>query len=712
MGHAQQRGNRNGAPAFRVPCPAHNGQDANLQIWDKPDGGLGVDCHSHQCEYGPILQGLRAHGIIITGPTPITPLERAQRKAERQVLDMIVGDTPPPETPEAAAEIAAMASGEAPLPDAELLADYLNPKEIVSESSAADIARLMLYCGDRVALVGTGDTAYLMALNTKTGHWSKGDTLYKLLSDSARAWRVHLFALHNSDKINTKRLVSALKVSEMHTTDHWRKEIKSAGGGPYQVFTETFGAQLANVTLCQASDVDSTMHVLGVANGVVDLNTGQLIPPAEARQYMVTRSTGVQFVLGATHPAVDKLLERQQRNPDNFKWFMQALGYALRGQPSRRLYFLIGEPAGGKSTVLNAIHECLGQHSYTIPEGTLTKGSQGGIRAGLSPQLIGFQHSRVALSSEPAEGQTLSASLLKKLSGDDLLNTRGLYQGFSAATDREATATIFLAANTGMVPTFDMDDALDDRLRSLEWETIPENERDLGLKKALKTADAKQALLALLIEYAVTTPAPPQDVPAVTEARQKMRSELVGDELAQWLAETYVKDDGAKPYPTQYVWNDAIESGHSEDSRKGGKACFGLARQTFTGKVRTYFSARAGKARVDGKAQHCFMGIRRLADGEVTPPDLLAIGVEKDHEAGATNDQIHERVDVVLLKAEVRAGAPYVKGQLIAIPAPIKICKCPDCDCESAVEDHPTKRYPMRFMRPGYLHQGRRRSNE
>ena len=87
------------------------------------DGGLGVDCHSHQCEYGPILQGLRAHGIIITGPTPITPLERAQRKAERQVLDMIVGDTPPPETPEAAAEIAAIASGEAPLPDAELLAD-------------------------------------------------------------------------------------------------------------------------------------------------------------------------------------------------------------------------------------------------------------------------------------------------------------------------------------------------------------------------------------------------------------------------------------------------------------------------------------------------------------------------------------------------------------------------------------------------------------
>ena len=59
------------------------------------------------------------------------------------------------------------------------------------------------------------------------------------------------------------------------------------------------------------------------------------------------------------------------------------------------------------------------------------------------------------------------------------------------------------------------------------------------------------------------------------------------------------------------------------------------------------------------------MGIRRLADGEVTPPDLLAIGVEKDHEAGATNDQIHERVDVVLLKAEstrrcsLRKGAAY-----------------------------------------------------
>ena len=167
-----------------------------------------------------------------------------------------------------------------------------------------------------------------------------------------------------------------------------------------------------------------------------------------------------------------------------------------------------------------------------------------------------------------------------------------------------------------------------------------------------------------------------------------MRSELVGDELAQWLSEHFVADTDATPLPTFDVWDLATKDGVSDSDSKGRVSVFGYPRRTFTDKVRTYFAGRTGKAHVNGKTQAVYFGIRKLADGEVTPPDLLAIGVEKDHEAGATNDQIHERVDVVLLKAEVRAGAPYVKGQLIAIPAPIKICKCHYCpQCDSPVKE-------------------------
>ena len=631
MGHAQQRGNRNGAAAFRVPCPAHNGQDANLQIWDKPDGGLGVDCHSHQCEYGAILDSLRAKGIIITGPAPITPLERAQRKAERNRIDMIIGEAPPPETPEAAAEVAAVASGEALPSDIDLLALYLNPTDNRSESHEADIARLLLYCGERVALVRDGDSARFMGLDSSTGHWNEGDTLYKLFAESAAAWRDGLYERYERKDFDAQALGRALRVSEKHKTEHRRMEIQAAAGGAFLVLTEMHGAQLANVTQCEVGEVNGNLDVLGVANGVVDLQTGQIIPPETARQYMVTRSTGVRYVKGATHPAVDKLLERQRRNPDNYQWFLQALGYALRGQPTRRLYFLIGEKAGGKSTVLNAIHGCLGQHAYTIPEGTLTKGSQKSISAGLTPQLIGFQHTRIALSSEPAEGQTLSSSLLKKLSGDDLLNTRDLHKPFTAETDKEATATIFLAANTGMMPTFDMDDALDDRLRSLEWETIPESERDLGLKKALKTVGAKQALLALLIEFAVTTERPPQDVPAVAQARQTMRSELVGDELAQWLSEHFVADSGATPLPTFDVWDLAIKDGVSDSDSKGRVSVFGYPRRTFTDKVRTYFAGRTGKDEVSGKRQAVYFGIRKRSETEIDAGPCRICGKPKEH---------------------------------------------------------------------------------
>ena len=368
-GYPKPRGTKSGKPSFRVPCPAHGGDDPNLELWDKDDGSLGAQCYSHQCGYGPILEGFRDRGITISrAPLPsLKPLARAQHRAERTRIDMMVGETPPPETPEAAAEVAAVASGEAPPPDAELLADYLNPKDNRSESAEADIARLMLYCGERVALVHDNDRATLLALDAKTGHWNDHDTLFNLLFKSAAAWRESLFSLYRRQEIESKVLARALKVSEQHKTEHWRKEIQSAPGTAYKNFMDQ-GAQLANVTHCEVGEVNGNLGVLGVSNGVVDLLTGQLIPPETARRHMVTLSTGVRYVKGATHPAIDKLLERQKRNPDNYQWFLQALGFALRGQPTRRLYFIVGGPAGGKGTALTAVLNAVGEYGEVIAE--------------------------------------------------------------------------------------------------------------------------------------------------------------------------------------------------------------------------------------------------------------------------------------------------------------------------------------------------------
>ena len=43
---------------FRIPCPAHGGEDKNLALWDGDGGGIGARCFSHDCSYQSIIEAL------------------------------------------------------------------------------------------------------------------------------------------------------------------------------------------------------------------------------------------------------------------------------------------------------------------------------------------------------------------------------------------------------------------------------------------------------------------------------------------------------------------------------------------------------------------------------------------------------------------------------------------------------------------------------
>ena len=50
---------------FRIPCPAHRGDDDNLAIKDGDQGGLVLKCHSHDCTYNTILGAFQDDGLVI-----------------------------------------------------------------------------------------------------------------------------------------------------------------------------------------------------------------------------------------------------------------------------------------------------------------------------------------------------------------------------------------------------------------------------------------------------------------------------------------------------------------------------------------------------------------------------------------------------------------------------------------------------------------------
>ena len=173
------------------------------------------------------------------------------------------------------------------------------------------------------------------------------------------------------------------------------------------------------------------------------------------------------------------------------------------------------------------------------------------------------------------------------------------------------------------------------------------------------------------------------------------RDDSIG-ESGQWaMAHVIVTNDPEDFTTSQHIW-DAVSKvvEPDKDDRIDGRK-----RNEFTMMVQENCKLPLVTRGMVGevgnrKRERGYIGVRLLGPGEAPPVeappvDVLALGVEKDHEAGATRDQIHERVDVVLLKAETRAGAPVVTGRLTAIPAPIKICKCLDCECDSPVAPEP-----------------------
>ena len=128
----------------------------------------------------------------------------------------------------------------------------------------------------------------------------------------------------------------------------------------------------------KADELDRNSRYLGAPNGIIDLNTESLLTGAEARSKLVTRQVPDPYDPNATHPDVDRLMGHLPEASRSF--LVNAFGYALRGKVSRRFYVLLGPPAGGKSTLLEAVTAALGDVK-TIGYGQVINGPSGSTTA-------------------------------------------------------------------------------------------------------------------------------------------------------------------------------------------------------------------------------------------------------------------------------------------------------------------------------------------
>ncbi len=279
--------------------------------------------------------------------------------------------------------------------------------------------------------------------------------------------------------------------------------------------------------------LDSHDMLLGVANGVIALRTGKLMPVQ--RNQLMTRHSSVIFDAKATCPLFLAFVDQVTSDDKALANFLQrAVGYTLSGAIRERcLFFLYGSGANGKSVFLNVVRELLGNDlACQTPSETLMVKKTGGTN-----DIARLQNVRAVIANEVEEGTLLAEALVKQMTGGEKLSARFHYQEFFEYMPK---FKLFIAGNHRPVIR-GRDNAIWDRIRLIPFVvTIAKAKRDHHLQAKLR------AELPGILNWAIKGCkdwqkkglAEPKIISdAVTAYREEM------DVIGAWLAERCIRGD-------------------------------------------------------------------------------------------------------------------------------------------------------------------------
>ncbi len=177
-----------------------------------------------------------------------------------------------------------------------------------------------------------------------------------------------------------------------------------------------------------AAELDKHAHLMGAANGVIDLTNGELLAPDP--ELRITRVVGCDYVPGALAPLFEQTVaEVFNGDADVVEFFQRLVGYAATGNPTQDVMVIpFGNGSNGKSTVLGAVRRAFGGYARAAEAGTFISNGKGGSNAGGAREdLLRLKGARFVYVNEPDEGGELREGSVKSMTGGDAITARGLY---------------------------------------------------------------------------------------------------------------------------------------------------------------------------------------------------------------------------------------------------------------------------------------------
>lgn len=224
-------------------------------------------------------------------------------------------------------------------------------------------------------------------------------------------------------------------------------------------------------------DLNKDDYLLNIERLTLNLKTGKAITPNP--KHFITKQSRYKFVKDAKCPTWDLfLMQIFNKDISLIHYIQKAMGYSLCGDTSEQCMFILwGSGANGKSTFLNTILKLMGDYACSTKIDTFMKKN-----SEHSNDLARLKGMRLVVTTEAEQGQRLSESLIKVVTGEDTITARFLYgEYFSFAP----TFKIFMATNH--IPKIrGVDNGIWRRIKLIPFNVyIPPEQRDKQLSKKL-----------------------------------------------------------------------------------------------------------------------------------------------------------------------------------------------------------------------------------
>ncbi|WP_175772001.1 phage/plasmid primase, P4 family [Paraburkholderia phenazinium] len=182
-------------------------------------------------------------------------------------------------------------------------------------------------------------------------------------------------------------------------------------------------AALDSALEISASGFDANPDLLGVANGVVELNSG--MHRAARPDDLITLQCGVAYDPLAKCSVFLAFIDSIAEGDKAFAQHIQrAMGYSVFGHTREQVFFMITGPgANGKGVLLRTINKVLGDYGKTVAP-NLLRSAYASNPNSPSPAVMALKGARLYACTEFDGKKSFDEAFIKQLSGSDVLTGR------------------------------------------------------------------------------------------------------------------------------------------------------------------------------------------------------------------------------------------------------------------------------------------------